>query len=480
MGVARIGVMIPAFNSQSQSLCHGVPLSLDYVQFFCKSLEMKINALTDLDNPQKFAAKWEKLSVDRKLKFLRDSPFIFATRIFLSLPHYEQIELMQKMSGVDRLRWLNQLPPDEIADVLQKLTVSDRQSWLALVPERIRSEIVALMAYGEDVAGGLMTPHFIRVRPEMHIEEAIHYVRHQIAQFKQTIFYAFVLDGQQHLIGVASFRELLSSTDDKLVSEIMLKNIVSVHDDTPQTEIAKLFRNSSFLAIPVVDSENRMKGIVTVDDVVDVVEEEATKDIQRMAGTEALDGPYLHVSFFEMFRKRVVWLAILFVGEMFTATAMGYYEHEIARAVVLALFIPLIISSGGNSGSQASTLVVRALALGEVRLVNWWHVLYRELGMGMALGSVLGAMGFARILLWPSALTLYGEFYVRVAMAVGLSIVGIIMWGTLIGAALPLVLRSFRLDPATACAPFVATIVDVSGLVIYFTVAQFILKGTVL
>lgn len=441
---------------------------------------MKSNDLAKFDNDVNFNQDWDKLSVDNKLEFLAKAPLITSTRTFLSLSHYQQTELMRKMPETDRQRWLNQLPPDEIADVIQKLKISERSSWLQLVPERIRSEVAALMAYAEDVAGGLMTPQFIRVRPGMHIEEAIHYVRHQIAQFKQTIFYAFVLDHQQHLIGVASFRELLSSTDNKLVSEIMQTNITRVYDNTPQSKIAELFKKSSYLAIPVVDSENRMKGIVTVDDVVDVVEAEATKDIQRMAGTEALAGPYMNVGFFEMFKKRIGWLAILFVSEMFTATAMGYYEKEIARAVVLALFIPLIISSGGNSGSQASTLVVRALALGEVRLRDWFRVVSRELGMGVALGLVLGAMGFARISLWPSAPSLYGEFYLRVAFAVACSLIGIVMWGTVIGATLPLILRSLKLDPATACAPFVATLVDVSGLVIYFSVAQVILRGTIL
>jgi magnesium transporter len=425
-------------------------------------------------------AQWEKMPVEEKIRVLSEAPLAASARMFSALSHREQIELMSEMPEIDRCRWLNTLPLDEIADVLQTLDASERQEWLRRIPDRVRDEVAALAAYAEDVGGGLMNPRYLRVRPEMRAEEAIHYIRHQISQTKHTVYYAYVLDAQDHLMGIVSFRELLSATNDNLVRDFMHKEPLKVYENTPQSEIARIFRNTRYLAVPVVDSENRMKGIVTADDVVNVVEEEATRDIQRLGGTEVLDAPYMHVSFFEMFRKRVGWLAVLFVGEMFTATAMGYYEREIKKAVVLALFIPLIISSGGNSGSQASTLVVRALALGEVKLRDWWRVLYREIGMGVALGIVLGTMGFVRISLWPTATSLYGPYYLQVALAVALSIIGIILWGTIMGSLLPLLLRAAKLDPATACAPFVATMVDVSGLVIYFTVASVVLRGTIL
>src|SRR5207248_1221527 len=243
---------------------------------------------------------------------------------------------------------------------------------------------------------------------------------------------------------------------------------------------SRLIAEHDFLAIPVVDRERRVKGIVTVDDIVDVVQEEATEDIQKIGGMEALDAPYLDVGFWAMVRKRGGWLAILFVGEMFTATAMGYFEHEIQRAVVLALFVPLIISSGGNSGSQASTLVIRALAIGEVRLRDWWRVVYREVLTGLALGAILGAIGFLRVALWSIFTNMYGPHWFLVALTVGLSLIGIVLWGTLIGSVLPFGLRRIGFDPAASSAPFVATLVDVTGLVIYFSIAYVILRGTLL
>ena len=247
-----------------------------------------------------------------------------------------------------------------------------------------------------------------------------------------------------------------------------------------QEALSKLFMRHHLLMVPVVDAEGRIKGIVSVDDIVDVVQEEATEDIQKIGGAASLDGPYLQVSLAKMIQKRAGWLAALFLGEMLTATAMGYFEAEIARAVILALFVPLIISSGGNSGSQATTLVIRAMALGEVRPRDWWRVIRREFTTGLALGLILAAIGLVRILLWQYWFGTYGEHYFLIAMTVGLSLVGVVMWGSLMGSILPFILRSLGFDPASASAPFVATIVDVTGLVIYFTVAAVVLRGTLL
>jgi magnesium transporter len=244
--------------------------------------------------------------------------------------------------------------------------------------------------------------------------------------------------------------------------------------------VSQLFAEHDFLAMPVVDQSGRVKGIVTVDDIVDVVREEATEDIQKLSGMQALEVPYLESGFWHMVRKRAGWLSILFVGEMLTASAMGYFEHEIARAVVLALFVPLIISSGGNSGSQASTLVVRAMALGELRLRDWWRVVRRELAAGLALGTVLATIGFTRIVAWERVFHLYGEHWLLIATTVGASLIGVVTFGTIAGSMLPLALRRLGFDPASASAPFVATLVDVTGLVIYFSVASFVLRGTVL
>jgi len=264
------------------------------------------------------------------------------------------------------------------------------------------------------------------------------------------------------------------------VRDVMRTDVVTVDEQMDQEAVSRVFAEHDLIAIPVVDSARRIKGIVTVDDIVDVVEEEATEDIQKMGGTQALGAPYLSLSLMEMMKKRVGWLSVLFVGEMFTATAMAYFEDEIARAVVLALFVPLIISSGGNSGSQASTLVIRAMALGEVRLRDWWRVTRRELMTGLLLGGVLGTLGFLRVAVWEAVRPVYGEHYLAIAFTVFWSLIGVITFGTLTGSLLPFVLRRFRIDPASASAPFVATLVDVTGLVIYFSVATLLLRGKLL
>ncbi|RYZ73256.1 MAG: magnesium transporter, partial [Proteobacteria bacterium] len=250
--------------------------------------------------------------------------------------------------------------------------------------------------------------------------------------------------------------------------------------DTDQEQIGKIFSSQDLMAIPVINEQNQMVGIVTFDDVASVIQEEATEDIHKLGAVETLDAPYMKISMLQMIKKRAGWLLILFLGEMFTATAMGYFQSEIERAVVLALFIPLIISSGGNSGSQASTLIIRAMALGEVRLRDWWRVLGRELATGLALGTCLSLVGLTRILLWPAREQLYGPHYVRVAITVSISIVGVVLWGTLSGSMLPFLLKKMRFDPASASAPAVATLVDVTGLVIYFSVASAVLKGALL
>jgi magnesium transporter len=279
---------------------------------------------------------------------------------------------------------------------------------------------------------------------------------------------------------VVSSRQLFVSPSEKLVRDIMKTDVLTVSEDTDQEAVAKLLAEHDLISIPVVDAERHMKGVITVDDIVDVLEEEATEDIQKMGGTEALDAPYLEVGFFEMIRKRGGWLAVLFIGEMLTASAMAYFEHEIAKALVLMLFVPLIISSGGNSGSQATTLVIRAMALGEVKLRDWWRVVRRELPAGLVLGTLLGAIGILRIVLVHEITGDYGEHYFLVALTVGLALVGVVMFGTLAGSMLPFLFRRLGWDPASASAPFVATLVDVTGLVIYFSLAAVLLEGTLL
>ena len=403
-----------------------------------------------------------------------------AEAFFLEVDVRDQADLLAGLGRAERQIWIRQLPPDDAADLVQAFPEEVREDLLALLDEATRKEVTALLAYAEDDAGGLMSPRFVRVRPDMRVDEAIAYLRRQARERVETLYYIYVLDGEQRLLGVVSFRELFAAPADRTVRDVMQDEPVSVPADLDQESVSQLIAQHDLVAIPVLDAEGRMKGIVTVDDIVDVVREEATEDIQKLGGTEALDAPYLEVGFAEMVRKRGVWLLVLFVGELFTASAMARYEDDLARALVLALFIPLVISSGGNSGSQASTLVIRAIALGEVRLRDWWRVLRRELLSGLALGALLGGVGLLRILLWPGRETVYGPHYALVGVAVGISLVGIVLWGAVVGSMLPFVLRRLGLDPATASAPFVATLVDVTGLMLYFNVASVLLRGTLL
>jgi magnesium transporter len=423
---------------------------------------------------------WPALSAEERLEGLRLLPHGEAEDLLLGLSARDQAELILQTSAGERRSWMRLLPPDDAADVVQAAPEEEREGLLALLDEPTRKEVGALLAYAEDDAGGLMNPRYARLRPDMSVDEAITYLRRQARERLETIYYTFVLDTDQRLLGVVSFRELFAAPPEKTVRDIMHTDVVTAPEEMDQEALSRLFAQHNFLAIPVVDASNHVKGIVTVDDIVDVVDEEATEDIQKYGGMEALDAPYLEIGFWDMVHKRGGWLAILFVGEMLTATAMGYFEHEIARAVVLALFVPLIISSGGNSGSQASTLVVRALALEELRLRDWWRVVRREFAAGLALGTLLASIGLTRIVLWHSLFGVYGEHFFLIALTVAFSLIGVVMWGTLAGSMLPMLLRRSGFDPASASAPFVATLVDVSGLVIYFTVASLILRGTLL
>ena len=333
--------------------------------------------------------------------------------------------------------------------------------------------------YPEDEAAGLMHSGYVRIPAEITVEEAIGEIRKQ-AERVEMIYYAYILDEVDHLLGVISFREMISAERSKKVREVMRTSFISVPEEEDKEAVAQILAKNRLLAVPVLDAAGHMKGIVSSTDLADVAQQEASEDILKIGGMEALEGPYMEVTFAQMVRKRAGWLAILFLGEMLTATAMGYFSDEISRAVVLALFIPLIISSGGNSGSQATTLVIRAMALGEIRLRDWWRVIRRELLAGVVLGGILGIIGVTRILLWHALRGTYGEHYVVIAFTIGCSLIGVVMFGTLAGSMLPFILRRCGLDPASASAPFVATLVDVTGLIIYFSVANIILRGILL
>jgi magnesium transporter len=434
---------------------------------------------TDESTIHPLLAKWPELSKRERLEAFQTLPRDRADDFFLELNSREQYELVQAVPQGERRIWLRLLPPDDAADLIQIPPEGERLELLSQLDDTARREVTALLAYKEDAAGGLMSPRFARLRPEMTVDEAISYLRRQAAQV-ETIYYAYALDDAQVLLGVVSFRDLFSADRNKLVRDVMGTRFVTATEDMDQEAVAKLVATHHLLAVPVISREGRMVGIVTVDDIVDVVEEEASEDIQKVGGMEALDAPYLEISFWRMVKKRAGWLAVLFLGEMLTATAMGYFEKEIAKAVVLALFVPLIISSGGNSGSQATTLVIRAMAVGEVRLRDWWRIIRREFLTGCVLGCALAMIGMSRILVWQGIWKTYGEHYVVVGLTVACSLIGVVMFGTVAGSMLPFVLRRAGLDPASASAPFVATLVDVTGLVIYFTVASVIMRGILL
>jgi len=423
---------------------------------------------------------WPLLSVSDRVEGLRLLPRHLAEDLLLELPSREQADLVLHIPAEERRSWMRLLPPDDAADLVQAAPAEDRELLLSLLDDPTQKAVRGLLAYQEDEAGGLMDPRFARLRPEMTAEEAITYLRAQPRSAFATLYYAYVLDKEQRLLGVVSFRELIAAPKEKRISDFMERDVVTVTEDMGQEKVSQLFSRSGLLAIPVVDSERRVKGIVTIDDIVQVVSEVATEDIQKIGGSEALGEPYLAIAFGRMLKKRAGWLSALFLGEMLTATAMGFFEKEIDRAVVLALFVPLIISSGGNSGSQATSLVIRAMALGELRLRDWFRVVRRELASGAALGSILGSIGFLRIEIWQHAFHTYGEHHVLVALTVFFSLIGVVTFGTLAGSLLPFVLRRLHFDPASASAPFVATLVDVTGLVIYFTTASAILRGTLL
>ncbi len=423
--------------------------------------------------------KWPRLGKDERFKSFRSLPRPQMEDLFLSVSARSQSRLVQALPEEERRAFIRLLAPDDAADLIQEPPANLRERFLELMDDMTRQDAKALLAYRVDAAGGLMSPRFARLRPEASIDEAITYLRQQVGRV-ETIYNAYVLDDEQRLLGVLSLGDLVVADPAKTVREIMSTEVYKVGEDADQEVVAHLLSDHGLQAVPVVDGDGRMKGIVTVDDLVDVIREMDSADMQKVGGMEALDGPYLETSFLGMMRKRAGWLVILFLGEMLTATAMSFYEHQIQEAVVLALFVPLIISSGGNSGSQATTLIIRAMALGEVKLIDWWRVIRREVAAGLALGCLLGAIGFIRIVVWQSFGQMYGQYYLLVAATIGFALVGVVSFGTLAGSMLPFILRRCGLDPASASAPFVATLVDVTGLIIYFSVAKLILTGTVL
>jgi magnesium transporter len=430
--------------------------------------------------PAELYEAWPVLSLEERVEGFEFLKRDDADDFFLQLSARDRAALLLALPPGERRLWMRLLAPDDAADVIQEAPTDERENMLSLLDDQTRREVKGLLDYAEDEAGGLMNTRYSRLRADMTVDEAVSYLRKDARMREKTVYYVFVVDAQEHLHGVVSFRDLLVSPGDRLVQDVMRTDVISAPEDLDQEALSQLFMRHHLLMMPVVDAEGCIKGVVNVNDIVDVVQEEATEDIQKLGAVETLQGPYLQVPLPRMIRKRAGWLAALFLGEMLTATAMGQFEAEIAHAVVLALFVPLIISSGGNSGAQATTLVIRAMALGEVRLRDWWRVIRREVITGFGLGAILASIGMARILLWQFLFDAYGDHYFLIALTVAFSLVGVVLWGSVAGSILPFILRGLGFDPASASAPFVATLVDVTGLVIYFSIAAVVLSGTLL
>lgn len=417
---------------------------------------------------------------EEQVIIFRVLPAALAADVFEYLDLEAQQQLLRGMAHEQVVGILNEMSPDDRTALLEELPSAAARQLIQLLTPEERKIAQSLLGYPEGSVGRLMTPNFVAVRENWTVQQVLDYVREH-GQDSETLNFIYVVDDRGKLIDDLRIREFLLRPLNARVDQFMDRNFVHLHATQSQDEALQIFRKYDRAALPVVDSAGVLVGIVTVDDMLDVAEEEATEDIQKIGGMEALDEPYTTISLRRMVRKRATWLIILFLGEMLTATAMQGYNSEIERAAILAMFLPLIISSGGNSGSQATTLVIRAMALGELRLRDWFRVVRKELLSGLSLGLILGTIGFFRISLWQYLHIFdYGRYHWLIALTVGAALVGVVLWGTISGAMLPFLLRRFGLDPATSSAPFVATLVDVTGLVIYFNVALFILRGTLL
>ncbi|HED08798.1 MAG TPA: magnesium transporter [Ignavibacteria bacterium] len=402
-----------------------------------------------------------------------------ATDTFEFLEVEQQIELIKAMGNGEVASILNEMAPDDRTALFEELPSFAVKQLVQLLSAEERKVAQTLLGYPEDSVGRLMTPDYIAVKSGWTIAESLKYIREN-GEDSETLNIIFVIDENGKLIDDLKIRELIFAEPESKISDLMDESLVALHVTDDQETAVNVFKQYDRIALPVIDKNGLLLGIVTVDDVLDVAEEEATEDIQKIGGLTALEESYKSIPLLKMLKKRAGWLALLFIGEMFTATAMSYFEIEISKAVVLALFVPLIISSGGNSGSQASTLVIRALSIGEITLKDWLFIMKREMLSGAILGGILGAIGFIRIFAWQLMSDIYGLHWLLIGLTVTISLLGVVLWGTLAGSMLPLILKKLNFDPATASAPLVATLVDVTGLVIYFSVAILILSGTLL
>ena len=407
------------------------------------------------------------LSIHRAASTFKILDFPTQKRIISQLPSFKTAELLNELQADDRTDFLEDLPKEVLRDLIKLLEPEERLVTLSL------------LGYPEGSVGRLMLPDYVYVYEHNTVEEVFQIIR-KFAKNTETIDVIYVINDKGQLMDDLRIKEFILAAPDKRVNELMDERVIALNVKDDQEYANQVFKMNNRTALPVVDDNNVLLGIVTIDDILWVAQEEFSEDMQKMGGTEALNEPYLEMPLIKLFRKRVGWMIVLFIGEMLTTTAMSHFQDEIAKAVVLALFVPLIISSGGNSGSQASTLIIQAMAVGEITISDWWAVLRREILSGLMLGSVLGLIGFTRVAIWQQFTHTYGPHWFFIGSTVGVSLVGVVLWGTLSGSMLPMILKRLGADPAVSSAPFVATLVDVTGLIIYFSVAYLFLSGLLL
>jgi magnesium transporter len=431
--------------------------------------DQNIADVADLINEnEEYAAQIiANVSIHRAASTFKILDFPTQKRIVADLPSFKTAELLNELQADDRTDFLEDLPKEVLRDLIKLLDPEERMVTLSL------------LGYPESSVGRLMTPDYVYVYEHNSVEEVFQIIR-KYAKNSETIDVIYVINERGELMDDLRIKEFILASPEKKVFELMDERVISLNVNDDQEYANQVFKMNNRVALPVVDDHNVLLGIITIDDILWVATEEFSEDMQKMGGTEALDEPYLEMPLLRLFRKRVGWMVVLFIGEMLTASVMKFFQGEIEKAVILALFVPLIISSGGNSGSQASTLIIQAMAVGEITVTEWWRVLRREILSGLMLGAVLGLIGFVRIAVWQQISGMYGPHWMFIGLTVGVSLVGVVLWGTLSGSMLPLLLKKLGADPAVSSAPFVATLVDVTGLVIYFSVAYIFLSGLLL
>ncbi|HNE29926.1 MAG: magnesium transporter [Saprospiraceae bacterium] len=431
-------------------------------------------------HPHDIAEQIELLTPEEQTIAFLLLPGELESEVFTYFDNATQERILQSLGSNQIAALLETMPPDDRTRLFEDFPDNLIKNAVFLLGEEERRVALTLIGYPEDSVGRMMTPYYIQASPEWTVYQTLQRIK-KFGKKAETLDFVYVIDNQQRLVDDIKIGKLLMAEPEDTIESLMDSSFVCLSSTDTKEDAIITFEKYDRSALPVISQNGVLVGIVTADDILDTIEERDTEDIQKFGGLEALDLPYVETPIFTMIRKRAGWLIILFLSEMLTASAMGYFEEEIQKAVVLALFIPLIISSGGNSGSQAATLIIRAMALQEITLRNWWFVLRKEILSGLALGGVLGLIGFIRILVWQqSGIYDYGDHWLNVALAVSVSLVGIVLWGTLSGSMIPFILKRFRLDPATSSAPFVATLVDVTGLIIYFSIAAIFLSGKIM